>query len=53
MIALNAINCLTKPHDKWRRSMKSVKSAKLKLEVMLKMMGDLDVTRDDEEDTKE
>lgn len=52
LIALNAINCLTKPHDKWRRSMKSVKSAKLKLEVMLRMMGDLDVTRDDEEDTE-
>ena len=54
LIALGAIQTLTKPREKWRRSMRDVKNAEIKLKVMFQLMESLNEQRkEDDEESKD
>lgn len=54
LIALGAIQTLTKPRQKWRRSMRDVKNAEIKLKVMFQLMESLNEQRkEDDEESKD
>lgn len=50
LIALGAIQTLTKPREKWRRSMRDVKNAEIKLKVMFQLMESLNEQRKEGDD---
>lgn len=42
LIALRVIGCLTKPRDTWKKSMKDVRTARARIEIMYQLMESLD-----------
>jgi hypothetical protein len=52
LIALGAIQTLTKPREKWRKSMRDVKNAEIKLKVMFQLMESLNERKEDDEEGK-
>lgn len=42
LIALRVIGCLTKPRDTWKKSMRDVRNARARVEIMYQLMETLD-----------
>lgn len=42
LIALRVIGCLTRPRDTWKKSLKDIRNARARVEVMYQLMESLD-----------